>query len=298
MWILFTLFAATMQAIRTAGQKHLTQRLSPIAVTWVRFGYGLPFALIYLFSVAAATPSEVAQLQLTANYWLFVSLASAAQLFGSFMLVLVLGQRNFAVGTTYAKTEAILTAVVGTVFFGAWLNTWAWVAVVLGVIGILAVSVQKSHLSWQQWFTEPTLITGLGAGLGFALASLWLREASLALQGHYLISAATTLLTMVFFQAVAATAWILWREPSSGILLVRHWRGGVFVGLTSVLGSIGWITAMTLQPAAYVKALGQVEFGLSLLITFLIFKEKITQVEWFGMCFVFASVVLLLLKGM
>ena len=42
-WIPITLFAVVMQTVRTAGQKHLTAHLDPIAVTLVRFLFGLPF---------------------------------------------------------------------------------------------------------------------------------------------------------------------------------------------------------------------------------------------------------------
>jgi len=69
----------------------------------------------------------------------------------------------------------------------------------------------------------------------------------------------------------------------------------LFVGVTSVLGSIGWFTAASFQNAAYVKALGQVEFFITLFITYRVFKEKISLVEYLGMFLIISSVVVLLL---
>ena len=48
-WIAFTLLAATMQAVRTAGQKQLSVHLNSMATTSVRYVYALPFAYVYLY---------------------------------------------------------------------------------------------------------------------------------------------------------------------------------------------------------------------------------------------------------
>lgn len=48
-WIYFTLLAATMQAVRTAGQKQLSGKLNSMATTGVRYIYALPFAWLYLW---------------------------------------------------------------------------------------------------------------------------------------------------------------------------------------------------------------------------------------------------------
>ena len=48
-WIYFTLLAATMQAVRTAGQKKLSGKLNSMATTAVRYVYALPFAWVYLW---------------------------------------------------------------------------------------------------------------------------------------------------------------------------------------------------------------------------------------------------------
>jgi uncharacterized membrane protein len=59
---------------------------------------------------------------------------------------------------------------------------------------------------------------------------------------------------------------------------------------------VGWFTAFTLERAAYVKTLGQVEFLISVLISYYFFKERPTAKEWTGMLFLVVGVVLLLIS--
>ena len=53
--------------------------------------------------------------------------------------------------------------------------------------------------------------------------------------------------------------------------------------------------AFTLQNAAYVKALGQVELIFSILASFIFFKERISKNEFIGMALISASVLGLIL---
>jgi uncharacterized membrane protein len=64
-----------------------------------------------------------------------------------------------------------------------------------------------------------------------------------------------------------------------------------------VVGSAGWFTAMTIERAAYVKALGQVELLFTLALSVLYFKERSTPKELMGMGMVAGSIVVLLLFG-
>ena len=68
------------------------------------------------------------------------------------------------------------------------------------------------------------------------------------------------------------------------------------VGLTSMLGSVGWFTAMTLQNAAYVRALGQVELIFTFFTSVLIFRERIAKAEIGGTLLIVSGVLILLLE--
>jgi drug/metabolite transporter (DMT)-like permease len=110
-----------------------------------------------------------------------------------------------------------------------------------------------------------------------------------------MVSAAVTLVFMITVQSLICVVYVWLQDKAQLALMFTQWRLCLFVGITSVLGSIGWFTGASYQNAAYVKALGQVEFFITLVLTYRIFKEKITAKEYLGMCLVVASVVILLL---
>ena len=288
-----------MQTVRTAGQKHLTRHLDPISVTLVRFLFGLPFAALYLACVAVGSGKSLPALNPT--FMTFTVLGGVAQIVATVLLIHLFSLRNFAVGSTYARTEAFLTAFIGALFFGEWISVQGWVAIIISVSGVVVLTiarsqVQSSSMLGRLW--NRTAAFGLGSGLGFALASLSIRKASLSFGiDDFLLSAGVTLVAMVFLQTVIMMIYVAVRLPTQFTIIAREWRVSLFVGITSALGSIGWFTAMTVERAAYVKSLGQVEFVFALMISTLFFRERTTGLELLGMMLVAGGVVILLLAA-
>ncbi|NMP33411.1 DMT family transporter [Thalassotalea sp. M1531] len=290
-WIAFTLLAAFMQAIRTAGQKQLSAQLSSLATAGVRYIFALPFAWGYLYWMTERY--DVAIPTLNATFIEYASIASVSQLIGTACLVAAFSYRNFAVATSLAKTEAIQVAIIGAVFFGASLSVFGWFSVIIGMIGVLLLSKVKFRL--KDIVNNPGAAYGLASGLGLAITTSLIREASLALNTHLMVSAAITLVFLITAQSILAAAYLLIRDIGQFQKMILHWRLALFVGITSVLGSIGWFTAASYQTAAYVKALGQIEFFFTLILTYRVFKEKVTFIEIIGMAMVILSVIVLLL---
>ena len=280
-----------MQAIRTAGQKQLTQHLNAMATTGVRYIYALPFALLYLWWMLDYR--ELPMPVLHGQFLQYALIACVMQIIGTVCLVAAFKYRNFAVATSLAKTEAIQVAVVGVALFSASLTGLGWLSVVIGVIGVLLVS--KVKFTFRDIFQNPGAGFGLASGLALAITTLLIRQSSLALNTDLMLSAAVTLAFMITVQSLISVIYIFVQDKQQFITMFSQWRLCLFVGITSVMGSIGWFTATSFQTAAYVKALGQVEFFITLFITYRIFKEKISLVEYVGMFLIIASVVILLL---
>ncbi|MEX0962882.1 MAG: DMT family transporter [Pseudohongiellaceae bacterium] len=289
-WILFTLLAVVMQSMRTAAQKYIARSITASAATLVRYLFGLPFALAYYYLMRSLYQDEV--IVGNAVFYRAALLASLAQILATVFLIKALTLRNFAVATALAKTEALLTAIIGAVFFSALLSPAAYLAIVIGVVGVLVASNWK--ISLRDLLENESIKFGIGAGLGFALASLWIREASLSLELPLLLSASIVLLFMVVVQTVICLLYTLLRERNQIALILLRWRSCLFIGFSSLAGSIGWFTAMSLQEAAVVKTLGQAEFIVTLLITYLYFGERISLREYVGIMLVALSVILLL----
>lgn len=294
-WIYFTLLAATMQAIRTAGQKQLSGKLNSMATTAVRYVYALPFAWGYLWWMLEFR--EVSVPTLNNNFLSYALIACVTQIIGTACLVAAFKYKNFAVATSLAKTEAIQVAIVGALLFAAPLSIMGWFSVIVGVIGVFFVSKVKFNTREMLAGSDAVsgLLFGLGAGLGLAITTLLIRESSLALNTDLLVSAAITLVFMVTVQTIISLFYVYFQDKKQLALMLINWRLCLFVGVTSVLGSIGWFTATSFQTAAYVKALGQVEFFITLALTYRLFKEKITLIEYIGMLLIILSVVILLL---
>ena len=76
-----------------------------------------------------------------------------------------------------------------------------------------------------------------------------------------------------------------------------NWRSSIWVGIFSVLGSAGWALAMTLENAALVRAVGQIELVFTFIASHLVLKERPSAGEWLGSVLVVGGVVLILIAG-
>lgn len=289
-WIAFTVMAALMQSVRTAGQKRLTSSVTAMSSTLIRYVFGLPFVIIYLLYVCGdQSTALVTEALINKRFVLFASAAGVAQIIATFLLIRAFSYRNFTVGTSFAKTEAVQTAVIGMLLFGSTLAPIGWLAVAIGFIGVFIVSMPTASQRW-----EPGAVAfGTLSGTAFSLTSLCLREASLSLQLSVVPSAAITLVYMVTLQSCLCLTYTWAREPAQFEAIAKRIPLSFFVGATSALGSVGWFTAMTYQNPALVKSLGQIEFLFTLALTTLFFKEKVTVRELMGVVAIALSVVLI-----
>ncbi len=297
LWIPITIAAAGFQTVRFMLQKSLSSvKLSAAGATFARFAYSLPLALVGL--VVAIQVTGLSLPDLTARFWVFAIIGGTSQILATICVVALFKQRNFAVGITFKKTEVIQTAIVGFVVLGDQVSTGAMGAIVVGLLAVLLLSkTPGGDGAWWQHLTNRASRLGLGSGVLFAFSSVSYRGASLELgdiDAWY--RALVTLAAVVTFQFVSMGIWLLWRDRAELRAVWNTRRTGVFVGLTSLCGSFCWFFAFTLQNAAYVKALGQVELLLSLLASILFFRETITRREIAGMMLLGASILALVLS--
>lgn len=296
-WVTWTLLAASMQAVRTAGQKQLTKGITPLAATLVRYLFGLPFALIWLVWITVPYYSGAGSIGLpvlNATFLVSGFVAGILQIIATVLLIRLFTLRNFAVGSTYIRSEILLTACIGYFFFSELITLIGWLAIVICVTGLVIISVSRTGRLRSLW--NRSALYGLGAGLSFALTSLFLRQASLSLDvDNAMLTAGMTLAYMVTLQTIITFAWVAIAQPGQISKMFRLWRPALFVGITSVIGSVGWFTAMTLELASYVKTLGQVEFLFTLAIAVFYFHEKPTRSELAGMILIVSGGIALLL---
>lgn len=295
-WIPITIFAAFFQNIRSAIQKHLTGKLSTVGATQVRFLYAIPFALAYIVILINGFGYQLPQFNST--FLIYASMGGLSQIIATALLVAIFSHRNFVVGTTYSKTETIQTAFLGLILLSDKISVGAVIGIILGFTGVIIISSTKNKFSGLEILksltSKPALI-GILSGLFFGITSVSYRAASLSLEGGFIIQAAFTLIVVLLFQTVVTSIYLFIREPRQMTEVCRNWRAAWLVGFSGMLASAGWFSAMTLENAAHVRALGQIELIFTFLASALFFKEKTTKIELLGMAIIILGILILLL---
>ena len=91
------------------------------------------------------------------------------------------------------------------------------------------------------------------------------------------------------------TIWLRAKEPGQISAVFARIKLTSLVGLTSMLGSLGWFAAFTLQNAAYVRAVCQIELVFTFAASILFFRETPTKREVIGVSLITLGIVLMLL---
>jgi drug/metabolite transporter (DMT)-like permease len=298
LWIPITLGAAAAQTARNAAQRHLTPVLGTLGATLVRFLYGLPFALLWLAGVALVGGLSIPAPNAAFVWWIVVS--SVTQIGATALLLRVMEERNFALGTAYAKTEIIQVALFALVFLGDPLTPGVLVAVLVSTTGVLLLAPidrqrpLRTFLSG--WTTRPALL-GLASGSCFGIAAVGYRGAALALEDtQFVMAAACTLAAAQALQTLLLGGGLLARKPQVVAAVFREWRKSLFAGLMGATASGCWFTAMAIQPAAHVRTLGLVEIVFSYAISHRLFRERVTRTETAGMILLLLGLVIVTLR--
>jgi drug/metabolite transporter (DMT)-like permease len=293
-WIPITIWAAACQTVRTGLQKHLKGRLSTNGASFTRFVFGMPLAIVYLLVAAQISQAPIPAPNIEFIGWMV--LGAVAQILATNLLILALSLRNFVVGTAYSKTEAIQAALFGVVLLGETINIYGVIAILLGTVGVMLISLKSSENKLQAFllgWTERSALIGIASGGLFAISAIGFRAASLSLEAANIpLAAATTLAYATSLQTLLMLTYLALREPGQLGQVAAAWRPGILVGLTSAAGSAGWFTAMALQVAAYVRMLGLVEIVFTFLVSYLAFRERPSRPEIAGVLILLGGIAL------
>ena len=294
LWVVLSFAAAGFQTLRFMLQKVLSTRiLSPTGATFARFVYSAPIVAMATLMYARWTGQSV--WVPNGAFWLFAAMGGVAQVLATICVVTIFKSRNFAVGVTLMKTEVILSVFVGLVLLGEGVGLFAFAAISMGVVGVLLLSKTPQAVGWSQ-FWDPSVGLGLASGLLFAISAVSYRGASLEVtSSDAAFRAAVTLAAVTMMQMIGMALWLRVRDPGQIVAVWQARRVAVWIGLMSLAGSFCWFYAFTLQSAAFVKAVGQVELILSLIASTLIFGERISRRELAGVAVLGGSILLLVL---
>ncbi len=284
-----TLAAACFQTLRYMFQKQLAARtLSAAGATFARFLYSAPLIAVglaaYVFVSGQSLPLP------PPAFWAFCMTGGVAQITATICVVRLFQMRNFGVGIALMKTEVILSVLVGLLLLGEGVSLRAFAAILLGLCGVLLLSAQPRGR-----VLNAGMALGLASGALFALSAVSYRGATLNVAAaDPWLRAGTTLSAVTMMQLLGMAVWLWAAQPGQIAAVWAARRKALWIGLLSMAGSLGWFTAFSLQTAAYVKAIGQIELVLSLIASAVFFREKSTLKELTGMAILCAAILALL----
>jgi drug/metabolite transporter (DMT)-like permease len=295
LWVAISVGAAALQTARNALQRKLTGFLSPVGATSTRFLYGLPFAAIYIAGLAAIG-ADIPRPGIEFFAWCLIG--AVCQILAMLALILLLQLRNFTVGIAYTKTELVQIAVLSAIVLTDPLSWGSATAILISTVGIMLLSIKGTSISWRDialsWTERPALL-GLGVGAGYTVTALAIRGATLSLHANSFLGAgALALVVILGMQTLLLLVWMAWREPAQTYRVIESWRQSALPGLTGAAASAGWMTAMTLEPAAHVRMIGLLEVVFSYGVTVFWFREHPTLRELGATALIVAGILLLL----
>lgn len=297
LWIPITIAAALFQNIRTTMQQKIRGVLSVDGANFIRYLYGAPLALGMLAFLVLGTGRHIPHI--SAGFLALVTLAGVAQIVATSLMIHAFSLRNYAVGTVYSKTETVFVALFATFIASEPLHLVAWVGILVCLVGVATLSVRGSLSNIRSVLAElmhKGALYGLLSGAIFALAAGNIREASKLLpEGDFMVRGITVLAFMNTIQVVLMALYLMRRDrPQLGKVWV-NWRSSIWVGIFSVMGSACWALAMTLENAALVRAVGQIELVFTFIASHVVLKERPSPGEWLGSALVVGGVVLILI---
>ena len=280
-WLYSTILAASFQALRNALQKSLKGKIDTISITWARVLFTLPIVLIIGCLLLKYYQMNFWSVSEQYNHFLFYCfIGGLLQIVGTVLLVELFSHRNFLVGIAYMKTEALQTAILGTLFFSESLGFAGSLAIIIATIGLVFLtdfSAVKNYQSFSKALLNKSAFIGLASGFSFAVCSFFFKKAVLlAVFDAKLAGAAIVLIYTNIFQNLI----LLFYQKLRGKLkqsikaIFKYWRPCLLVGIFSICGTICWFFAFSLQIVAYVKLVGQIEILLSFLISHRVFSGK------------------------
>ena len=297
LWIPITVAAALFQNIRTTMQQKIRGVLSVDGANFVRYLYGAPLAIGMLAFLVLGTGRQIPPLSLGFLAW--VTTAGIAQIVATSLMIHAFSLRNFAVGTVYSKTETVFVALFATFIAHEPLHLLAWAGIFVCLGGVAILSLRGNFASVRSVLADLThkgALYGLLSGAVFAVAAGGIREASKLLpEGDFMVRGITVLACMNTIQVVLMALYLARADrPQLGKVRV-NWRSSIWVGIFSILGSACWALAVTLENAALVRAVGQIELVFTFISSHLVLKERPSAGEWLGGALVVGGVVLILI---
>ena len=292
LWIVFTVAASGAQTARNAMQRDLIATLGTAGATFVRFLFGLPFALLFLALVSAA--SGVAPPTPGPTSLLWTGFGGVSQILATGLMLAAMREKSFVVAIAYTKTEPVQVALFGLLFLGDRVTGGMAAAIAVATLGVMLMSWPKrsaeaAPTSWR------AAVFGLVSAAMFAFSAIGYRAGILALGApNFVLGASTILALALAIQSGLIVIGLMLFDRALLAGIFRAWRPSLLAGFMGALASQFWFLAFAIDTAARVRTLALIEMIFAQVVTKKIFQQKTNAREIAGMAIMIAGVVILM----
>ena len=292
LWIVFTVAASGAQTARNAMQRDLIATLGTAGATFVRFLFGLPFALLFLALVSAA--SGVAPPTPGPTSLLWTGFGGVSQILATGLMLAAMREKSFVVAIAYTKTEPVQVALFGLLFLGDRVTGGMAAAIAVATLGVMLMSWPKrsaeaAPTSWR------AAIYGLVSAAMFAFSAIGYRAGILALGApNFVLGASAILALALAIQSGLIVIGLMLFDRALLAGIFRAWRPSLLAGFMGALASQFWFLAFAIDTAARVRTLALIEMIFAQVVTKKIFQQKTSAREIAGMAIMIAGVVILM----
>jgi len=241
----------------------------------------------------------------TPRFLVLCAVTGICQLLGNVALIQAFRRSNFAQSIVLHKLEVVFTAVIGAALFGEVPSSLGWLGILGCGVGVVAMNLGRTGGGLRDAFRFDTgSLLAFQCALLLVFASFALKQATFEFAGSNptigdgrFEPAAYTLFHTTWIEVVILTVWIRWRSPGEFAHVPRHLGRMALIGATGFLGSLGWFWAYSLTLVAYVKAVGQIEALLAVVLALGVWREREVLRQIPGVLLIVLGIALVLLGG-
>jgi drug/metabolite transporter (DMT)-like permease len=293
LWVLVTLMASSAQTLRNAMQRDLIGALGAVGAAQVRFLFGLPFAVVFLAGMLAATGLDAPPLKLANLLW--TAFGAFSQVIATALMLAAMRTRSFVVAVAYTKTEPAQVALFGLVAFNETPTRSLIAAIAFAMIGVGLMSVRSRKELVSDWRSTAY---GLASATFFAFAAIGFRSAVIGVETPSRALAASMILVVgLAIQSATLGLYLGVVDRAGARAILAAWRSSLFAGFMGALASQFWFIAFALTDAARVRTLALIEVPMAQVVSLKLFREPPSLRDGLGMALIVAAAAILVWAG-
>jgi drug/metabolite transporter (DMT)-like permease len=292
LWAAFTVIAAGAQTARNAMQRDLVGSVGTQGATYVRFLFGLPFALLFLGAQRLLIDAPLPVPDLRSVGW--AAIGALMQVLATAFMLIAMRDRSFVVTIAFTKTEPIIIALLSIAILGEVPSLMTIAAIVVATAGVLLMSLPAKAQGAERPGVKAALI-GLASGACFGFSATGYRVSMVGLEStSFILTATVTMVMGLVIQCAAILCWLALRDRPLLVTIAKNWRPSLFAGFMGALATQFWFLAFAISNPTRVRTLALVEVPFAQIVSRKIFKQRMSAAEIGGMGLIVAGVVLLL----